>query len=100
VGIIALPLSMALAIAVGAPPQHGLYAAIFAGFSVSLLGGGKVQVTGPTAAFVVILAPIVHHPGMVRMHRGPPEALKVARELEPPASNRRSQAPAGHAAAE
>jgi SulP family sulfate permease len=59
VGIVALPLSMALAIAVGAPPQQGLYTAIFAGFSTSLLGGCKFQVTGPTAAFVVILAPIV-----------------------------------------
>ena len=64
VGIVALPLSMALAIAVGAPPQHGLYTAIFAGFSVSLLGGCKFQVTGPTAAFVVILAPIVTRYGL------------------------------------
>jgi SulP family sulfate permease len=64
VGIVALPLSMALAIAVGAPPQHGLYTAIFAGFSVSLLGGCKFQVTGPTAAFVVILAPIVTQHGL------------------------------------
>jgi SulP family sulfate permease len=64
VGIVALPLSMALAIAVGAPPQDGLYTAIFAGFSVSLLGGCKFQVTGPTAAFVVILAPIVSKHGV------------------------------------
>ena len=64
VGVVALPLSMALAIAVGAPPQHGLYTAIFAGFSVSLLGGCKFQVTGPTAAFVVILAPIVTRHGL------------------------------------
>ena len=58
VGIVALPLSMALAIAVGAPPQAGLYTAIVAGFIVALLGGSRTQVTGPTAAFVVILAPI------------------------------------------
>lgn len=64
VGIVALPLSMALAIAVGAPPQHGLYTAIFAGLSVALLGGCKFQVTGPTAAFVVILAPIVTKYGL------------------------------------
>jgi SulP family sulfate permease len=64
VGIVALPLSMALAIAVGAPPQHGLYTAIVAGLSVSLLGGCKFQVTGPTAAFVVILAPIVSKHGL------------------------------------
>jgi sulfate permease, SulP family len=64
VGIVALPLSMALSIAVGAPPQHGLYTAIVAGLIVSLLGGSKHQVTGPTAAFVVILAPIVARHGL------------------------------------
>jgi sulfate permease, SulP family len=58
VGVVALPLSMALSIAVGAPPQNGLYTAIVAGFLVALLGGSRTQVTGPTAAFVVILAPI------------------------------------------
>jgi SulP family sulfate permease len=64
VGIVALPLSMALAIAVGVPPQHGLYTAIVAGFFVALFGGSKFQVTGPTAAFVVILAPIVAKYGL------------------------------------
>ncbi|WP_437877741.1 C4-dicarboxylic acid transporter DauA [Sorangium sp. So ce513] len=64
VGVVALPLSMALAIAVGAPPQHGLYTAIVAGVLVALLGGCKFQVTGPTAAFVVILAPIVTKHGL------------------------------------
>jgi SulP family sulfate permease len=59
VGIVALPLSMALAIAVGVAPQHGLYTAIVAGSLVALTGGSKHQVTGPTAAFIVILAPIV-----------------------------------------
>src|SRR5258705_9040354 len=59
VGIAALPLSMALAIASGVPPQHGLYTAIVGGGVAALLGGSRVQVTGPTAAFVVILAPIV-----------------------------------------
>lgn len=58
VGIVALPLSMALAIASGVPPQHGLYTAIVAGGLIALLGGSRVQVSGPTAAFVVILAPI------------------------------------------
>lgn len=64
VGIVALPLSMALAIAVGVPPQHGLYTAIIAGFVVALTGGSRFQVTGPTAAFVVILAPIVSRHGL------------------------------------
>lgn len=64
VGVVALPLSMALSIAIGAPPQHGLYTAIVAGIATSLLGGCKFQVTGPTAAFVVILAPIVHKYGL------------------------------------
>src|SRR3954467_10470564 len=58
VGIVALPLAMALAIAVGVAPQHGLYTAIVAGFLVAALGGSRMQVTGPTAAFIVILAPI------------------------------------------
>jgi SulP family sulfate permease len=64
VGVVALPLSMALAIAVGVPPQHGLYTAIVGGAVVALLGGCKFQVTGPTAAFVVILAPITNKFGV------------------------------------
>jgi sulfate permease, SulP family len=64
VGVVALPLSMALAIAVGAPPQHGLYTAVVAGSSVALLGGSTLQVTGPTAAFVVVLAPILNRHGL------------------------------------
>src|SRR5438270_9060934 len=64
VGVVALPLSMALAIAVGVPPQHGLYTAIVAGAIVAVLGGSKHQVTGPTAAFIVILAPVVSKYGL------------------------------------
>ena len=64
VGVVALPLSMALAIACEVPPQHGLYTAIVAGFVCALLGGTRLQVTGPTAAFVVILVPIVHKFGL------------------------------------
>ncbi|HXN41419.1 MAG TPA: C4-dicarboxylic acid transporter DauA [Myxococcaceae bacterium] len=58
VGVVALPLAMALSIAVGAPPQNGLYTSIVAGIAVGALGGSRTQVSGPTAAFVVILAPI------------------------------------------
>jgi SulP family sulfate permease len=59
VGVIALPLSMALAIASGVGPEKGLYTAIVAGFLISALGGSRVMVGGPTGAFVVIVAGIV-----------------------------------------
>lgn len=64
VGVIALPLSMALAIASGVAPQHGLYTAIVAGIIIALAGGSQVNISGPTAAFVVILLPIVHQYGL------------------------------------
>lgn len=64
VGIIALPLSMALAIASGVAPQHGLYTAIIAGIVTALAGGSKVNISGPTAAFVVVLLPIVQQFGI------------------------------------
>ncbi len=64
VALVAIPLAIALAIASGVPPQHGLYTAMVAGFVVPLFGGSRFQVTGPTAAFVVILAPVVHRFGM------------------------------------
>lgn len=64
VGVIALPLSMALAIASGVPPQHGLYTAVIAGAVIAALGGSRFQVSGPTAAFVVILAPIAARYGI------------------------------------
>lgn len=64
VAIIALPLSIALAIASGVGPQIGLYTAIVAGFLISLLGGSRVQIAGPTAAFAGIVAGIVAEKGM------------------------------------
>ncbi|HXT51730.1 MAG TPA: C4-dicarboxylic acid transporter DauA [Thermoanaerobaculia bacterium] len=64
VGVVAVPLSMALAIAAGVPPQHGLYTAIVAGGVIALCGGSRMQVSGPTAAFVVILAPISAQHGL------------------------------------
>jgi SulP family sulfate permease len=64
VGVVALPLSMALAIASGVAPQQGLYTAIVAGVVCGLLGGTRFQITGPTAAFVVILLPVVRDFGL------------------------------------
>jgi sulfate permease, SulP family len=59
VGLVALPLSMAFAIASGAPPEAGLYTAVVAGFAISALGGSRNQIGGPTGAFVVIIAGIL-----------------------------------------
>ncbi len=64
VAIIALPLSIALALASGASPQQGIYTAIFAGFAVSLLGGSNIQIAGPTAAFATIVAGVIASQGM------------------------------------
>ncbi|MEZ5529916.1 MAG: C4-dicarboxylic acid transporter DauA [Porticoccaceae bacterium] len=64
VGIIAIPLAMALAIASGVAPQYGLYTAIVAGFLIPLTGGSRFSVSGPTAAFVVILYPVVQQYGL------------------------------------
>lgn len=64
VGTVAVPLSMALAIATGVAPQYGLYTAIVAGFLIALTGGTRYNVSGPTAAFVVILFPIVQQYGL------------------------------------
>lgn len=64
VGIVAVPLAMALAIATGVPPQHGLYTAIVAGGLIAATGGSRFNVSGPTAAFVVILFPIVAQHGL------------------------------------
>ena len=69
VGIVALPLSMALAIASGLPPQIGLFTAVIAGLCISAFGGSRVQIGGPAGAFVPLLAPIVMKHG--------PEALVV-----------------------
>lgn len=64
VGIVALPLAMALAIASGVAPQQGLYTAIVAGAVIALTGGSRVNVSGPTAAFVVVLLPIAQRFGL------------------------------------
>ncbi|MBV7434184.1 C4-dicarboxylic acid transporter DauA [Cardiobacteriaceae bacterium TAE3-ERU3] len=64
VGIIAIPLSMALAIASGVAPQYGLYTAAIAGLIIALTGGSRYSISGPTAAFVVILLPITNEYGL------------------------------------
>ena len=64
VGLVALPLAMAFAIASGVRPQAGLYCAVVAGFLISALGGSKTQIGGPTGAFVVVVAGIVAKHGM------------------------------------
>lgn len=64
VAIIALPLSIALAIASGVSPEQGLYTAIIAGFIIAFLGGSKVNISGPTAAFAAIVAGIVAQHGL------------------------------------
>lgn len=64
VGVIAIPLAMALAIAVGVAPQHGLYTVLVAGTLIALFGGSRFNVSGPTAAFVVILLPVTQQFGL------------------------------------
>ncbi|WP_217543083.1 SulP family inorganic anion transporter [Vibrio metschnikovii] len=64
VGVVALPLAMAFAIASGVKPEQGIYTAIIAGLIVSLFGGSRVQIAGPTGAFIVILASIVAQYGI------------------------------------
>jgi len=64
VGIISLPLSMALSIAIGTPPENGIYTAIIAGILTAIFGSSRVNISGPTAAFVVILIPIVQQYGL------------------------------------
>src|SRR5260370_41105337 len=64
VGLVALPLAMAFAIACGVSPQAGLYCAIVTGFLISALGGSKTQIGGPTGAFVVVVAGIIAKHGI------------------------------------
>lgn len=64
VGVVALPLAMAFAIASGVKPEQGIYTAIIAGIIVSLFGGSRIQIAGPTGAFIVILAAIVAEHGV------------------------------------
>ena len=67
VGVVALPLAMAFAIASGLPPQAGLWTAIIGGFLVALLGGTNVQIGGPAGAFIVIVYGIVERYGVANL---------------------------------
>src|SRR3979490_1462943 len=64
VGIVALPLAIAFAIASGVSPEKGLFTAIIAGFIISAMGGSRVQIGGPTGAFIVIVYGIVQQYGV------------------------------------
>src|SRR5512142_1822020 len=64
VGLVALPLAMAFSIASGLTPQAGIYCAVVTGFLISLLGGSKVQIGGPTGAFVVVVYGIIAKHGV------------------------------------
>src|SRR3984893_15337217 len=64
VAIVALPLSMAIAIASGVTPDRGLYTAVIGGFIVSLLGGSRFQIGGPAGAFIVVVALTAERPGV------------------------------------
>src|SRR4030081_3357739 len=64
VGIVALPLAMAFAIASGVKPEAGIFTAVIAGFLISALGGSRVAIGGPTGAFVVIVYGIYQHYGL------------------------------------
>src|SRR5258708_652982 len=63
VGVVALPLAMAFAIASGVTPERGLYTAVIGGFLISALGGSRVQIGGPTGAFVIIIFGVVARHG-------------------------------------
>jgi len=67
VGLVALPLAMAFAIASGLEPKAGIFTAIIAGFLISALGGSRVQIGGPAGAFIVIVYGIVHRYGVANL---------------------------------
>ena len=87
VGIVALPLAIAFAIASGVKPEQGIYTAILAGFVAAALGGSRAQVSGPTGAFIVIIYGIVQQYG----YDGLAVATKVRAGHFPPVSSRRTR---------
>ena len=98
VGLVALPLAMAFAIASGVSPQAGLYTAVVAGFLISALGGSRTQIGGPTGAFVVIVASIVARFGvgglaLVGIMAGILLLIMGFTGLEPPLNTSRAPSP-------
>jgi SulP family sulfate permease len=77
VAIVALPLAMALAIASGTTPEKGLHTAIIAGFLISALGGSRVQIGGPTAAFIPVVFNVIEKPWLRR-----PDPVHLARRTD------------------
>ena len=88
VAVVALPLSMALAIASGSTPEKGLHTAIVAGFLISALGGSRVQIGGPTGAFIPVIFGVIHQHGY--------EGLLLATMMAALILLVASQIPAGH----
>ena len=96
VGLVALPLAMAFAIASGLPPQTGLYCGAIAGFTISALGGSRVQIGGPTGAFVVVVSGIV---GDLRPRRAVHVHLDGRRDADPARHHRARHRGEVHSAA-
>ena len=71
VGIVAMPLAMAFAIASGVSPAQGIYTAIISAFFVSIFGGSRVQIAGPTGAFIVLLSGILMQYGLAGFYNSP-----------------------------
>ena len=90
VGLVALPLAMAFAIASGLTPQAGIYCAIVTGFLISALGGSRTQIGGPTGAFVVVISGIVALHGIdglfMEVHDNPAQAKSDGANALPLAS--------------
>ena len=62
--VLAIPMTMAVAIACGVPPEHGLYGSIVAGLVIGLLGGAQLSISGPVAELAVLIYPVVHQYGL------------------------------------
>src|SRR3989440_2772305 len=91
VGIVALPLAMAFAIASGVKPEAGIFTAVIAGFLISALGGSRVSIGGPTGAFVVIVYGIGQQYGLANLYICTIMAGGILLPLGPPRPRRKNQ---------